>query len=258
MVTMRVLVLVLYFWYFSSNSFAYDIKPYLRQFAPEGKKFNLVFCPLDYQNNEDFLKDTGASIQRLKRTKPFDSCNSFGFWYISLSKEEESKIFKPTQGFPPLKVRQDFLAAISNHLRSNYKLIIIDSLGSVSCAELSSIDKMSLIILGRNRYSNSDSFAKGFLHELGHSLGLRDECTHCQQLSSAGYPNCAVSMEEAVKWWGDLVGKDERVDYIAGCCGNSSYIRSTIASLMNDPDKAEDFGPVNERYLRNIFPKEAK
>ncbi|MDP3732853.1 MAG: hypothetical protein Q8R31_07540 [Candidatus Omnitrophota bacterium] len=27
-------------------------------------------------------------------------------------------------------------------------------------------------------------------------------------------------------------------------------IRPTIASLMNDADKAEDFGPVNERFLR--------
>jgi len=51
------------------------------------------------------------------------------------------------------------------------------------------------------------SFAKGFLHKLGHSLGLRDECVDCQQLSLAGPPNCAATKEEAQKWWGDLVGK---------------------------------------------------
>ena len=34
---------------------------------------------------------------------------------------------------------------------------------------------------------------------------------------------------------------------------NKKYIRPTIASLMNDADKAEDFGPVNERYLRQVL-----
>ena len=54
---------------------------------------------------------------------------------------------------------------------------------------------------------------------------------------------------------GDLVGQGTRVNYIFGCCGNKNYIRPTIASLMNDPDKAEDFGPVNERYLRQVLAK---
>ncbi len=143
---------------------------------------------------------------------------------------------------------------ISLKLKSReYKLVIIDVKGSISCAELSLIDKTSLIILGKARYKDTDSLAKGFLHELGHSLGLYDECVDCAQLSFGGYPNCAPTKEEAERWWGDLAGKDPRVNYIAGCCGNKNYIRPAIASLMNDPDKAEDFGPVNERYLRNIL-----
>lgn len=150
-------------------------------------------------------------------------------------------------------MRRDFLNDLLTYLKSNYKLIIIDASGSVSTAELSSPDKLSLVILGRARYEDSSSFAKGFLHELGHSLGLRDECVDCQQLCPPGPPNCATTKEEAENWWGDLVGKEQRVNYISGCCGNKEYIRPTIASLMNNPDKAEDFGPVNERYLRKIL-----
>jgi hypothetical protein len=238
-----------------AGGFACDIEPYLEKIPSESESvLNLVFCPLSYQDNQIFLKDIDIVIERLRRTRPFDEfIRNIGFYYVVLSKEEEELIFKQTEGFPPFKVRQDFLNDILSYLNSSYKLIIIDASASVSCAELSSRDKMSLIILGRRRYKNRNSFAKGFLHELGHSLGLCDECVDCQQLSSSGPPNCAATKEEAVKWWGDLVGKASRVNYIRGCCGNKDYIRPTIASLMNDPDKAEDFGPVNERYLRKIL-----
>ncbi len=248
---MRLLVLV-FFLGFTFNCFAYDIESYLEQSSLESKERvrSFVFCPLGYSDKETFLQDIRALIQRLKETKPFNKINTIGFWVINISKGDEDIIFKRSQGLPPFKVRKDFLSDISTHLGyNNYKLIIIDASGSVSCAELSSVDKLSLIILGRSRYSNLQSFAKGFLHELGHSLGLRDECVDCAQLSPAGMPNCAATKEEAQKWWGDLVGKEPRVNYIRGCCGNKDYIRPVIVSLMNDTDKAEDFGPVNERYL---------
>jgi hypothetical protein len=233
-----------------SNSFAYEIISYLKDSYKAGKYLNLVFCPLNYQDKADFVKDRGALIRKLKITKPFDECNNFKFWYINLSPKEDLEVFKPVPAFPPLKVREDFLTDISSKIKGVYKLVIIDAEGSITCAELSEIGTTSLIIIGRSAYDNDNNFAKGFLHELGHSLGLRDECINCQQRSTSGYPNCASNKEEAIKWWGDLAGKDERVNYISGCCGNKDYIRPTIASLMNDFRKAEDFGPVNQRYLR--------
>jgi len=235
--------------------FAYNIDSYSGVFASAFESIlNLVFCPLNYQDKEIFLEDIDIIYARLSKTRPFDEVvERIGVYYINLSREEEDIFFKRTQGFPPLKVRQDFLDNILADLNSKYKLIIIDYSGSVSCAELSSIDKISLVILGRKRYKNRSSFAKGFLHELGHSLGLRDECVNCQRLCPPGPPNCATTEEEAERWWGDLVGKKPKVNYIAGCCGNKNYIRPTITSLMNNPDKAEDFGPVNERYLRKVL-----
>jgi len=252
--TMCLLGFALCFFCLVANSFAYDIKPCAQQASGEPEGFlSLVFCPLYYKDAADFARDRETLIRRLKITKPFDEYNNFKFWYINLSQKEECKVFKPTSVFPPFKVRKDFLTDISAKLKGVYKLIIIDAEGPVSCAELSSIDKLSLIILGRRRYENEGSFAKGFLHELGHSLGLRDEYAGGSQLCSPGPPNCAAIKKEAEEWWGDLVGKDSRVNYISGCCGNKDYIRPTIASLMNDPDKAEDFGPVNERYLRDAL-----
>jgi hypothetical protein len=136
--------------------------------------------------------------------------------------------------------------------------VIIDHGSVVSAAELSGIDKTSLIILGRQRYRDDHSFAKGFLHELGHSLGLRDECRVCQERVPAGAPNCASTMDEAKAWWGDLAAIDSRVGFFQGCCGNIDYVRSAPASLMNNSDEAEDFGPVNERFIRQAFEASGK
>jgi hypothetical protein len=254
MSSLRSFVFVFCFFCFTLSCFAYDIESYAKAgTAKSAGVLNFVFCPLNYPNKKDFLRDIEAIIQRLSRTKPFaEFMDGIGVWQVAISQDEERVFFKETPDFPPLKVRQDFLDHILAHINSTYKLIIIDASGSVSCAELSSKDKMSLIILGKGRYKDKDSFAKGFLHELGHSLGLRDECVDCGQLCPAGPPNCATTKKEAEEWWGDLVGKEPRVNYISGCCGNRNYIRPTIASLMNDPNKAEDFGPVNERYLRKV------
>ncbi len=220
--------------------------------SPEAeiRAFNIVFCPLHYRDNRAFLKDTGTALDRLKKTVPFNEfTDKIMPYYVELFGEEEDKIFKKTGGFPPLKVRQDFLDSIKARLKSNYKLIIIDAKGSTSCAELSSVNKLSLIILGRARYKSKSSFAKGFLHELGHSLGLRDECIHCRRVQR-GFPNCARTKEEAKEWWSKLLGKSFRLSYIQGCCGRWDCFRPAIASLMNNPDKAKGFGRVNEEYLR--------
>ncbi len=169
-------------------------------------------------------------------------------YYISLTREEERTYFRESQGLPPVKVRRDFLDTLSAKI-TPYKLVIIDYTGSVSCAELSKIDKVSLIILGRHRYLSLMELSRGFLHELGHSLGLRDECVECAK-GPPGYPNCAPDMDKAKEWWGDMVGKVKGVRFIQGCCGDWNCIRPTPSSLMNDARWAGDFGPVNERYLR--------
>ena len=228
----------------------------------------IVFCPLHYENNRDLLNDIGIITKKLFKLKPFSEFEGkIAFSYLELSLEEERLIFKPVSAFPPLLVRQDFIDGLNEKFGPAYKLAIIDAKSGASCAELSQIDKTSLLIIGRTRYSSGNSFAKGFLHELGHSLGLREEFINAEHNPEPGYPNCATTKKEAQDWWGDLVGgfgnrkpnhgllasRDSRVNYISGCCGNKNYIRPTIASLMNDADKAEDFGPVNERYLRKVL-----
>jgi hypothetical protein len=233
-------------------AFSLEISSYQKS---EEARLNLVFCPRNYQNDSDFAGDLEKIKEKLKKIFPFSKCNDkISLYKVNITREEENKFFKDTQDFPPLDIRQDLLGNIGNSLKkSPYKLVIIDAKGEVSCAELSELSKVSLVILGRFRYKTAESFTKGFLHELGHSLGLRDECTDCSRPGEPGFPNCAATKEDALKYWGDLAAKGVGANFFAGCCGNRKYIRGTIASLMNDAEKAGSFGPVNERYLRDVL-----
>jgi hypothetical protein len=228
--------------------FSFQIDPY------QGSKeslLNLVFCPVNYQEEKMFIQDREAIVAGVMKTAPFSEfTDRIGFFSLDLSPEEQKRFFEVVQGMPPLKIRQDLFDKIGSSFKGAYKLVVIDAQGGWSCAELSQARKTSVLIIGRMRYKEGDSFIKGFLHELGHSLGLRDECPDCSRLSSPGFPNCAVNKADAVKYWGDLAEKNTGVNYIAGCCGNRNFIRPTLGSLMNNADKAGDYGPVNERYIR--------
>ncbi len=80
-------------------------------------------------------------------------------------------------------------------------------------------------------------------------MGLRDE-GRSSCACEPGPPNCAANKTDAVRWWGDLVGTGN-VNYFAGCCGDGKYIRPTAQSLMNDAQRSDSYGLVNETYLRN-------
>jgi len=249
----KICILIILF--FSTPCHAWQLES--QQSASFKDIFNIVFVPLDYPNNQRFLADVTSSTAKLKQITPFNEFEkNTSIWHIELSKTEQEILFKSQTAFPYLSVRRDFLEKITEKIKSPYKLVIINSTSSTSSAELSSADKTSLIILGRRRYHSKNSFVRGFLHELGHSFGLRDESLHSHAKRCApGPPNCATSEDEARKWWGDLVGKTPGVRYIKGCCGERSNVRPTSASLMNDPDKARSFGPVNERYIREALQK---
>jgi hypothetical protein len=250
------IITFLVFLLFPVTCFAFEINSFQKSEKPG---LNLAFVPYNYQDNDEFISDVSIIRGKLKNIPPFSQYQAnINLTLLDISPEEEKVFFKETSGFPPLMVRSDFLINIRNRLGADYKLAIINKTGFSSCAELSDKSEISLLIIGKARYNNAESFSKSFLHELGHSLGLRDECVNCPQICQPGPPNCARNMEEAKSLWQDLVNEEGLADYVQGCCGNINYIRPTIASLMNDIEKAETFGRVNERYLRQVLEKNLK
>lgn len=224
-------------------------------FSSHPPQLHLVFCPLHYPEVGEFHGDVTELMETLERTVPFNEVPAFVTWEALEPVRDEDAVFTPVVGsVPPLVVQTAWRARLDATQHGPYKLVILDAVGAMSCAELSFLSQRSLMMLGKRRYHGTRGLARGFLHELGHSLGLRDECVQCApQTATAGPPNCARDQHEAQQWWGDLVGTTDRVLYVNGCVGNLAYVRPTIASLMNNPDEAGDYGPVNERYLRTVL-----
>jgi len=244
------LLIFFLFFLFPYHAFGFEIKEWgsSSQVAP----LHLIFVGLQYPRQELFIEDMRIAQTKLFSLKPFNSLrDAIRTFYVILDTKEEETFFKRREGTPPVMVRNGFVKNLAAQAGA-YKLIILDYNGNNTCAELSAIDKISLIIVGRRRYLSNDEFIKGFLHELGHSLGLRDECIHCAKVE-LGYPNCAPTKELARQWWGAFAGEVPTVDFVNGCCGTYDCVRPSIASLMNDADKASDYGYVDEAYLRREF-----
>ena len=127
------------------------------------------------------------------------------------------------------------------------------------------------------RYIDADTL----VHELGHALfDLRDEYVEFGDdvFTRFGYPNCASSVEEAERWWGDLIGQvdpfyyeyattlddlgifhspsieDElRTGFVEGGCygQGDEAIRPTSDSLMNS--QVPVLGSVNRLRVEEIL-----
>jgi len=218
-------------------------------------KLNLVFVPLNYPDREDFLKDREKLAQRLQKAAPFNEFpDAVKFWDLAMDERQSRKFLIFQKALPPVRVDAGFLKQIFKKIGANYKLILVDNTGTVDCPELSSPEATSILIVGRRHFDQEPFLKSAFFHELGHSLGLRDESPKSYAQSCApGYPNCAASKEEAAKWWGALLGKGATVRFFHGCCGRADHFRPTEASLMNDVYYASNFGPVNEAYLRKVL-----
>ena len=232
--------------------FSYELKPY---FLVKRNKplLNLVFVEINLPFQPLDIVDITLLAEKLEKTTPFNEfTDHIAIWQVKLSDEETATFFQYRPDFPYLSVRQDFLDSLVSKINEPFKLVIIGDAGFNCSAELSSPNQTSLIFLNKQQYPQDEIFSRSFLHEFGHSLGLRDEGEYSHK-SEAGPPNCAQTKEDAVSWWGGLVGKEKGVNYFGGCCGSRNYIRPTVQSVMNDFKKSGDYGVVNVRYLREAL-----
>lgn len=122
---------------------------------------------------------------------------------------------------------------------------------------------------------NSKDFGRTFLHETGHAFAnLGDEYTsQGSTRDEAPEKNCVKTLEDAKKKWGDLIGvrdvgfytgnqklkMEKKVTFTLneGCGYIPENIRPTNNSMMAHAQIywGADFGPVNERYIKQELGK---
>ena len=91
------------------------------------------------------------------------------------------------------------------------------------------------------------------LHEAGHAIGgLADEYEEPRWGSRPWGPNCAGTLLEAQKLWGDLVGV-YGTDFYPGCSYTQDNYRPTFNSIMRSHYTSDSYGPVNERALLKVL-----
>ncbi len=240
---------ILIFFAFIFPVFAWQVETLQTDSPKQQLTINLVFAPLDYSGKEEIKEDVSLITTRLKSIFPFNEFNGFRFFLLIFDGQKSGDIFEESKTFPYLKINNDFIQELNDEIRGNYKLVILNKQGNASGAELSNINETSIIILGKNSFGEKNRLAKAFLHEFGHSLGLREENPTSIQEIIPGKPNCALNKNIAVEWWGEIAEENSGVDYFEIKSNDKIFIKPTLRSIMNDPFKSYGYGPVNEQYL---------
>lgn len=158
---------------------------------------------------------------------------------------------------------------------AHFKLVVLSPLNFVPNATVA-YGKNSALYMptyrGALTQAELDTFvSRYFMHELGHSLGLRDEYARQRPQEAVGdpesaaaassnaafqpaRPNCAPSKDTASSWWGAYVlAKVEGVGFFPGCAGNSNYYMPVQGTLMSDNPTLETYGRVSQDYLRGVI-----
>ena len=234
-------------------------------------KFTLVFFYDGYDSQEEALRFIAVMKNALELVEPFSSASNI-----------ETKIFTtPGQKCHLKKTVKTLLECDKSLIESfnrlgieRFKLVILSPLNFVPSAKVAR-GKNSAIYMptyqgSLTREELTRFVRRFFIHELGHSLGLRDEYSRdrpkesiideqaANSLSSnvayqPAKPNCAPDEDTAKKWWGEYLGVFEDVGVFPGCAGRTTYFFPEESTIMSDNSAKEGFGKVSEDYLRGAL-----
>lgn len=157
----------------------------------------------------------------------------------------------------------------------HFKLVVLSPEEFVPVAKVARGKNSAIYIPTTNRTEQSDGFNKWlgqiFMHELGHSLGLRDEYArerpeehildieaYDKESSNPGFrpakPNCAPDQQTAKAWWKDYLTSEATssglLGIFPGCAGRNDYFYPVKGTLMTVNAAQESYGIVSEEYLR--------
>lgn len=218
------------------------------------------------------LRYVGLLQGALKTTEPFASATSLST-QVFTSPRQQCQVVRKAQNL--LQCDKNLIPEINNLDIKHFKLVVISPLNFVPNASVTR-GKNSVLYLpayqGVLTPTELDTFlSRFFLHELGHSLGLRDEYAFQRPASSIvdkaaaeslsnsvayqpAKPNCAPDKATAEQWWGAYLGaKIPGVGLQSGCAGKQDYYYPVQGTLMSDNPQVATYGIVSEDYLRGAL-----
>lgn len=235
-------------------------------------KFNIIFFYDGYDNQKDALLDIKVLEEALDLVEPFASLKEIIAFKIFTTEGQKCHVERGAKKI--LKCDKELVDSFNRLGIDHFKLVILSPLEFVPAATVVR-GKNSAIYLptfqgALTRAELNQFLGRFFVHELGHSLGLRDEYTRdrpqeaivdpeaaAAPSSNRAYqpakPNCAPDEATARNWWGEYLGVVEGVDIIPGCAGRDSYFYPQKGTLMSDNPEMESFGQVSEDYLRGVL-----
>lgn len=279
LVVIGCVIALIYFFFFSDRALigfdqlgswtsksALDPDVYHAPASPYHRGLNLVFFSDGYLSWKDFDRDVDIIVQGLRSIEPWKSYDRYNVYKILPKEVGICSVVTKDERKPVLRCTSEKTNAYLNRLvlSNNFKFIVLSRRDFQSWANVVRYaDSGIFLSLPQSPKDTMEEQALGIqsLHLFGHAFGLKDEEIHIIAKAESAVmlpdgPNCAPDKETAEKWWGDLVGTDQRVGYYEGCSGKQEYIRPTEHSLMNLGDFSPadiDYGPVSERYLRKML-----
>lgn len=232
------------------------------------KTLNLIIYYDGYQNEAIAKHYVGIIQATLRQTEPFKSANNLEV-KVQTSSKQQCKVEKTVKSI--LKCDHALIGQLNELKIPHFKLLVLSPLEFVPYATLAH-GKNSAFYLSTYKGALTDAEIESFismyfLHEFGHSLGLRDEYARArydkngdvdldlsqQNTGSKAYiasrPNCAPDRLTAEQWWGSYVAAGV-AGYNQGCGGNKDYYYPSKNTVMGDDPTDATYGRVSEDYLR--------
>lgn len=231
-----------------------------------GNHLTILFYYDGYQDETKALRQIGLMQGALKNTQPFASSEVIATKIIT-SGSDRCKVERRAQNI--LVCDKGLINEINKLNIEHFKLVILSPKDFVPNAKVTRGKNSALYLPAHQGVLTEEELnvflTRFFLHEIGHTFGLRDEYAFERSGSQnyeavsdnvayqAARPNCAPDRKTAETWWGSYAKAIDKVDYQAGCAGNKTFYYPQSDTVMSANPQDADYGKVSEDYLRGAL-----
>ncbi len=232
-------------------------------------RLNLIFRGVNFESTVDFLDivnkfiDYNGNGTIFHETWFYEPQIAYGLWGLEPYKSNKNNInlwyYKDIEHVDFVSNEQSscpYLATLEHNFDNGYEIQMENYL--CSPAGRASSNYLRFVTKGsRNEYS--PALIRLLPHEFGHAFAnLKDTYP-----TSHGFPNAAITMQEANSWWSDLIGYGCGADGVVDCLEDNENYRLEVGYYSTDADICFDgLNPIfgcsfilQRSWAVDVFPK---